>query len=74
MMILMDEKEKDLTNEIIDLLKKEYKGINDIIIDDKTLIVHADDDTLWKILADKRDVLNMEFEAGSGAHFLRILF
>lgn len=71
---MMIRDEKDLTNELINLLKKEYEGINEIIMDDKTLIIHADDDTLWKILAEKRDVLNMEFEAGSeDTHFLRIL-
>jgi hypothetical protein len=71
---MMIRDEKDLTNELINLLKKEYEGINEIIMDDKTLIIHANDDTLWKILAEKRDVLNMEFEAGSeNTHFLRIL-
>jgi hypothetical protein len=72
MMILMDK--IDLTNKLINRLKKEYEGISEIIIEDKTLIIHADDDTLWKILADKRDALNMEFEAGSeDTNFLRIL-
>ncbi len=71
---LMDENEKELTNELTNLLKEEYKGITEIIIEDKTLIIHADDDTLWKILADKRDAFNMEFEAGSGdLHFVRVL-
>ncbi|MDD1774261.1 MAG: hypothetical protein LUQ24_01875 [Methanobacterium sp.] len=66
--------EIDLTNKLINRLKKEYEGISEIIIEDKTLIIHADDDTLWKILADKRDALNMEFEAGSeDTNFLRIL-
>lgn len=59
---------------LIDTFKKEYKGITKIFIEEGTLIIFADDDTLWKILADKRDEYNMEFEAGSGeGNFVRVL-
>lgn len=55
-------------------LKEEYKGINEILVEDGTLVIFADDDTLWKILKDKRDDYNMEFEAGSGeGNFVRVL-
>lgn len=70
----MNEIEELQINEIINNLKKEYKDIEDIIIEDSTLVIFADDDTLWKILEDNRDEFNMEFEAGIGeSHFIRIL-
>ncbi len=65
---------EDPITELINQLKKEYKTINEIIIEDRTLIIYADDDTLWNILEDFRDKLNMEFEAGAyEKHFIRII-
>lgn len=72
MMILMDE--KDFTKELINLFENEYKGIERIEVEDGTLIIYADDDTLWKILEDKRAEFSMEFEGGGKeAHFVRVL-
>lgn len=48
----------------INQLQKDYKDIRRIEQDDKSLIVYAEEDTLWKILEDLRDIYNMEFEAG----------
>lgn len=54
-------------------LQKEYEGIQKIEKEDGALIIYANDDTLWKILEDKRDDFNMEFEAGaSEEHFIRV--
>ena len=55
------------------LLKKEYDGIEKIDTEESALLIYADDDTLWKILEDKRDQFNMEFEAGVEiSNFLKI--
>ncbi len=55
-------------------LQKEYDSIQRIESEENSLIIFADDDTLWKILENLRDMFNMEFEAGSGdEHYIRIL-
>lgn len=60
--------------DILEQLKKEYHGIQKIEKEDISLIIYADDNTLWKIFEDFRDTLNMEFEAGSkDKHFIRIM-
>ncbi len=60
--------------DVIKELQKLYEGINKIEKEEGALIIFADDDTLWKILEDKRDIFNMEFEAGIGEeHFIRVL-
>lgn len=60
--------------DILEQLKKEYQGIQKIEKEDMSLIIYADDDTLWKIFEDFRDTLNMELEAGSKEeHFIRIM-
>ena len=46
--------------DILEQLKKEYQGIQKIEKEDMSLIIYADDDTLWKIFEDFRDTLNME--------------
>lgn len=59
---------------LAELLKQEYAGIQKIETEEKALVVYADDDTLWKILEDKREQFNMEFEAGAFEdHFVRII-
>lgn len=63
-----------MPRDLIEILQKEYEGIQRIEKEDGTLIIYADDDTLWKILEDHRDDFNMEFEAGSGVeHFIRVI-
>lgn len=65
---------QDPITELINQLQKEYETINEMIIEDRNLIIYADDDTLWKILEDFRDQFNMEFEAGANEeHFIRII-
>jgi hypothetical protein len=55
-------------------LQKDYKGIRRIEQEENSLVIYADDDTLWRILKDLRDMFNMEFEAGSGEeYYIRIL-
>ncbi len=55
-------------------LQKEYEGIQRVEKEEGTLVIFADDDTLWKIMEDLRDEFNMEFEAGAGEeHFIRII-
>ena len=59
---------------LIKNLKQEYSGIQKIETEENSLVIYADDDTLWKILEDKRDQFNMEFEAGAEvSNFLKIL-
>ena len=70
----MNQDNEDSIIKLISQLKKEYNNIKEIIIENKTLIIHADDDTLWKIFEDKRYSFNIEFEAGSGEKcFIRII-
>jgi hypothetical protein len=55
-------------------LQKDYMSIRRIEEENNSLIIYADDDTLWRILKDLRDMFNMEFEAGSGEeYYIRIL-
>ncbi len=55
-------------------LQEKYSSIEKIEKEEGTLIVFADDDTLWKILEDLRDEFSMEFEAGAGEeHYIRII-
>ncbi|HTX60905.1 MAG TPA: hypothetical protein VMC48_01215 [Methanobacterium sp.] len=61
-------------SDLINKLQKEYKGIRKVEQEDKALVIFADDDTLWKILKDKRDDFNMEFEAGkSEENYIKII-
>ena len=70
----MDQNNEDSITELINQLKEEYTTIKKIIIENKTLVIYAGDDTLWKILEDKRKEYNMEFEAGvREEHFIRII-
>ncbi|MCE5215079.1 MAG: hypothetical protein LLF83_10230 [Methanobacterium sp.] len=59
---------------LIKQLQTEYNGIWRIEPEEKNLVIFADEDTLWRILEDLRDIYNMEFEAGSAEeHYIRIL-
>lgn len=63
-----------MAKNLMEELQKEYEGIHKIEKEEGTLIIYADDDTLWKILEDHRDEFNMEFEAGTGVeHFIRVI-
>ncbi len=63
-----------MTPKIMEKFQKEYKNIKKIESEDGVLLIYADDDTLWKILEDKRDEFNMEFEAGTNEkHFIRVI-
>ncbi len=63
-----------MTKDLMEELKKEYEGIQRIEKEEGTLVIYADDDTLWKILEEHRDEFNMEFEAGVGVeHFIRVI-
>lgn len=63
-----------MIEDLIKQLQKEFQGILKIEKEDGALIIYADDDVLWKILEDKRDEFNMEFEAGAGEeHFIKIM-
>lgn len=63
-----------MAQNLIEELQKEYEGIQRIEKEGTTLIIFADDDTLWKILEDRRDEFNMEFEAGTEVeHFIRVI-
>lgn len=63
-----------MAQNLIEKLQNEYQGIHRIEKEEGTLIIYANDDTLWKILEDHRDDFNMEFEAGSEVeHFIRVI-
>lgn len=63
-----------MSKDLLKQLQKEYKGIQRIKKEDNTLIIYADDDTLWKIMEDLRDEFNLEFEAASDEeNFIRII-
>ena len=70
----MDKKELQAT--IYQDLKKDYEGVDEIVMEDETVfLVYADDDTLWKIFEDMmNDFTSIEFDAGVGeTHFLKIV-
>lgn len=63
-----------MAEDLIKKLQKEYEGIHRIEKEEGALVIYADDDTLWKILEDRRDEFNMEFEAGAEVeHFIRVI-
>ncbi len=71
----MEKNEKYLINEVYNQLKKEYKGIKEIIMEDKVVLVYADDEILWKLFEDKIDEYrSIEFEVETKeSHLIRIL-
>jgi hypothetical protein len=70
----MDHNNEDSITKLINQLKKEYNLIRKIIIEDRNLVIYADDNTLWKIFEDFRDQYNIDFEAGTQEeHFIRII-
>lgn len=63
-----------MAQSLIEQLQKEYPDIQGMEKEGRTLVIFANDNTLWKILEDYQDDFNMEFEAGAGTdHFLRIM-
>lgn len=63
-----------MPQELIEQLQGKYTSIKRIEKEERTLVVFADDDTLWKILEDLQDEFSMEFEAGaSEEHYIRII-
>jgi hypothetical protein len=63
-----------MTEKLIKQLQNSYNNIRKIESINGSLIIYADDDTLWMILEDLRDEFNLEFEAGSSEdHFIRII-
>jgi hypothetical protein len=56
-------------------LKKDYEGVEKILMEDETVFcIYADDDTLWRIFEDiENGVTSIEFNAGKNeAHYLRV--
>jgi hypothetical protein len=70
----MDNKELEAT--IYKDLKKDYDGVEKIVMENEAVfLVYADDDTLWKIFEDMINEFNsIEFDAGVGeTHFLKVV-
>jgi hypothetical protein len=70
------EDNKDLADEIYQDLKKDYEGVEKVVMEDKTVFcIYAPDDTLWKIFEDLMDNFrSIEFNAGAReVHYLRIV-
>jgi hypothetical protein len=62
-------------SDVYNKLKKEYKGIKEILIENEVILIYADDEILWKIFEDKIDDYNsIEFDADTNeSHFIKIL-
>ena len=67
---------KELEATIYKDLKKDYDGVEKIVMENEAeFFVYADDDTLWKIFEDmNNEFKSIEFDAGTGeTHFLRVI-
>jgi hypothetical protein len=67
---------KELEATIYKDLKKDYDGVEKIVMENEAeFFVYADDDTLWKIFEDmNNEFKSIEFDAGVGeTHFLKIV-
>lgn len=63
-----------MIEKLIEDLKKSYINITKIEPLNGSLVIYADDDTLWKILENLRDDYNMEYEADAQEeNFIRII-
>jgi hypothetical protein len=62
-------------SDVYNKLKKEYKGIKEILIENEVILIYADDEILWKIFEDNIDDYNsIEFDADTNeSHFIKIL-
>jgi len=74
MIFFMENNEINLSD-VYNKLKKEYKGIKEILIENEVILIYADDEILWKIFEDKIDDYNsIEFDADTNeSHFIKIL-
>lgn len=70
----MSEKTNHLSR-VYNQIRKEYNGIQEIIMEDEAILVYADDEILWKIFEDKIDECSsVELDAGSQeSHFIKII-
>jgi hypothetical protein len=67
---------KELEATIYKDLKKDYDGVEKIVMENEAeFFVYADDDTLWKIFEDmNNEFKSIEFDAGAGeTHFLKVV-
>jgi len=67
---------KELETTIYKDLKKDYDGVEKIVMENEAVfLVYADDDTLWNIFEDMiNEFKSIEFDAGVGeTHFLKVV-
>ena len=74
MIFFMENNEINLSD-VYNKLKKEYKGIKEILIENEVILIYADDEILWKIFGDNiDDYRSIEFDADTNeSHFIKIL-
>lgn len=68
--------ENKIMLELFQTLQEDYKGIEEVILEDEAVFcIYADDDTLWRIFEDKIDHFrSIEFNAGDQeSHYLRVI-
>jgi hypothetical protein len=75
-MISMDKSLEELSQKIYKDLKKDYLGVEKIVMEDENIFrIYAEDDTLWEIFEDMiNEFKSIEFDAGTEeSHFLKII-